>query len=117
MAGQVKVLQVERVIPSLIEVVRIEPPLANLEFDDKHRRPGEEDRIDAAADSWDVELEKHAPVDAGERRLEYCDLADPGVSLRGFHGKGTPLRQRPQDRLSSLSDEVVHARRVVGGRH
>ncbi len=65
-AGQVKVLQVERVVPCLIEVMGIELSLAHLELDDEHGRSGDEHRVDPAADSRDVELEEHAPLDAGD---------------------------------------------------
>jgi hypothetical protein len=67
------------------------------------------------SNSRDVELEEHAPVDAGERRLENPDLTHPRVSLRRFHGKSALRGQRPEDRFRRLSNEVGHTGGVISG--
>jgi hypothetical protein len=57
--------------------------LTDLEPDHDHGGPGDEDCVDSAADSWDVELKKHRAVAAFEGCLEHRDLTDPRVALCG----------------------------------
>src|SRR5687767_953371 len=88
LAGEVKVLQVECVVPHLIEIVGVDASLTNLKLDHEHRGPANDNRINAATDSRDVKLEENASVDVGQRGFEDCDLTHPGVSLSWVHCKG-----------------------------
>ena len=61
MTGLVKVFQVQRIVPNLLDRRSLECFLAYLEFDHENNRPNNQDRIDPPAHAWDVEFQKHTP--------------------------------------------------------
>ena len=54
-----KILQVESVVPNLINRCAIECLLADFEFDRKDHWPDNESDINAATHSWNVELKEN----------------------------------------------------------
>ena len=58
MAGLMKILQVERVIPNLINGRSIKRFLADLELNRKHNRSDEQNGINSTSHAWDVELKE-----------------------------------------------------------
>jgi hypothetical protein len=72
--GFVEVLEVQRVVPDLIQIGAGELLLADLELDHEHHRPGHDNSVNALAHARDVELQEQRPFESLERRLEDGDL-------------------------------------------
>jgi hypothetical protein len=80
-ARSVKILQVQCVIPHLVLVCDPKSMLADLELDHDHRGPGDQNRIDPAADSRDIEFKEDRAHALAEGGFEHGDLAKPSVPL------------------------------------
>src|SRR5690606_19759462 len=76
-ATAVKILQVQRIVPSLIDVSGVESHRADLEFDGHDDVAGKHYSINAVADTRDGELEEEMSVSAAQRRLQQLDLFKP----------------------------------------
>jgi hypothetical protein len=61
-ARLVEVLQVERVVPRLVERGALDPPLADLELDHHNDFAEQQHRIDASTHAGDRELEEDTAV-------------------------------------------------------
>lgn len=57
MTREMKILQIERVVPRLINIRRLKDFLATLEFHRKHNGTHNNDRIDPRAESRNIELQ------------------------------------------------------------
>ena len=118
MAALVKVLEVERVVPDLIDVGSSVVRFADLEFDGEDGGAGDQDSIEAAANAGHDELEEEGAVHADESGLQDQDLKQPGIPLGGLHREAAVRSQRADDffrrRRQQLSDVcgVVGVRRL-----
>jgi hypothetical protein len=82
MAPLVKVLQIECIVPNLIEVVSMEVRCTDFELDCKDRGSRDQDGIKTAADPRNNELKEQRAVYAIKRRPQDVNLGNPGVALR-----------------------------------
>jgi hypothetical protein len=57
MTGFMEVLEIQRVVPDLIDCAPLETRLADFEFDDKYHRTAHEYGIDSSTHSGNVEFE------------------------------------------------------------
>ncbi len=64
MARFVEVLEVERVVPHLVDRRTVEGLGADLELDDEHQGLDDQHHVDTTADAGDVELEVDGAVEA-----------------------------------------------------
>lgn len=80
-AGAVEVLEIEGVVPYLIDIVPEELPLADLKFDRENQSSGYDDRVDATAEAGDVELHEDVPVEPGDGIAEYLNRLRPRPAL------------------------------------
>ena len=67
MARRVEVLQVESVVPCLLEVRAPELPLTDLELDRDHSSARDDHRVDSRPEPGDVELEVEPAGVTGQR--------------------------------------------------
>ena len=109
-----KVLQVERVIPDLVYVVARKLGFAHLELDREDCCTGNEGRIEAAAETRNVEFQEDGTFDTGECALEQRNLVKPGVPLAGLHSKGAVACDFPKDLLWGSLEKCRYIRRIVG---
>ena len=65
-ASLVKVLEVQRVVPNLINGRTRKACVTDLEFDSEDNRPNQKDYIDPAADPRDAELEEDLAAQSSE---------------------------------------------------
>ncbi len=61
-----KVLQIESVVPNLIDRRPIERLLADFEFDSEDNRPNHQHHINPPPHAWDVELEEDRASETDE---------------------------------------------------
>ena len=101
MAGLVKVLQVERVIPHLIERSAEELDGPDLELEDDDEGTDQQDSINASPHARDAEFEEERPAKAFQLRPERRDLGHPGISF---------CRLDIARRVGELTQDLVHGR-------
>src|ERR1043166_312604 len=77
-----EVLEIECVVPHLVECLPSVLALSRLELDRKHYSSGNNDSIDPAAKSRHIELEVEVAVDPCERNLQDLDRFFPSAALR-----------------------------------
>ena len=70
----VKILEVQGVIPHLINCCPIKRRFSYLKFDDKNHRTNENDCVDPPAHSWNIELQIQRACQANEAVLKEKDL-------------------------------------------
>src|SRR4029453_3425028 len=81
----VEVLEVQGIVPDLVNVVSRERFGANLEFDHEENWSGNQYRVDPAPDTRDDELEKDGSFEIWEGCLENVNLLRPRISLGQLH--------------------------------
>lgn len=110
--GLVEVLQVQRVIPHLIDVLRRESPLPDLELEDKDRPAQDDHGIDAPTQTGNDELEKQMAADlrAGQRRPKVIDLVPPRIALRQIDVELAARGQAPKNALAGGTKECCDRR-------
>jgi hypothetical protein len=123
-AREVEVLQVEPVVPGLMQRLGGEPLLAALEFDREDRGSGDDDGVDPAAETGNVELEVEPAGQPTERCAEEIDLHLPSGALHrlervvriGGHQRAEDLprrrREKVRDRGSKVGRAGAHRRRI-----
>jgi hypothetical protein len=79
--GAVKVLQIQSVIPNLVQVVAKKFGFANLEFDWTYRGTGDEDCVETSSNSRNVEFQENSSLNADQTCLKELDLRNPGITL------------------------------------
>jgi hypothetical protein len=82
MAAFMKVLEVETIVPCLVEVGTAIIVLSYLELDRHYCAAPDHDRIDATPESRDVELQIEPALKAHERALKEGYFFHPGLPLR-----------------------------------
>src|SRR5437899_11872071 len=97
MTRLMKILEIESVIPNLIDCRTIEYFLTDFEFNREHGWPAHEHHVNASAHSRNVELEEDRSGKPGELRTKEFDLREPSVSLRGNQSKFAVKRELTQD--------------------
>lgn len=110
--GLVEVLQVQRVIPHLIDVLRRESPLPDLELEDKDRPAQDDHGIDAPTQTGNDELEKQMAADlrAGQRRPKVIDLVPPRIALRQIDVELAARGQAAKNALAGGTKECCDRR-------
>ena len=81
MTRRVEVLQIEPVVPDLINGASIKSFRTNLELQHKDDWPNKQYRIDPCAHSRDVELQQNRSINPLETGFQKPDLCYPGISL------------------------------------
>jgi hypothetical protein len=94
MAGLMEVLQVEPVVPCLVEGVRRKALLTALELKREDRRTGHQSRINATSQARHVEFQEERPIDVGEYHSKDADLFFPGAALLSVQGPCTSAMAR-----------------------
>ena len=102
-ARLVKILEVQPVIPDLIDRRTIKRFLADLKFDCEDHRPNHENGIDASAHPRNVELEEDGSREASELRAEKFDLREPRVRWVGIKAKSQFRASSPKTASSVAS--------------
>ncbi len=106
MARLVKILEVQPVIPHLIDGRTIERFLADFEFDCEDHRPDNENGIDTPSHSRNVELEEDGSGETDELRAQKFDLREPCVSLSGDQGEVAVSRKLAQHSFVSRIEKL-----------
>src|SRR5687767_9003129 len=107
-----EVLQVERVVPHLIDRRAIEQRIANFELQYEYDRTDQQHHINAATHSRDAKFEKDAAGQADEVGLQQPNLLKPRLSLRREHGEAAVSDQTPDDVIGVHNYEFGN-RRVI----
>ena len=93
-----EVLQVERVVPHLIDVGAAVLPLADLELQDKDSGADNNYSVYAAAEARDYVFEEKMPGNAREGGLQQRDFCEPSIALSGLDRVLTGLGDAADDR-------------------
>src|SRR5213595_1529015 len=94
-----KILQVEAIIPNLIDCRAIERFLSDFEFNREHNRPDDENDINPPPHSRNVEFEENRSETSDELRPKKFDLSEPSVALRRDQRKIAIERELTQNRF------------------
>src|SRR5947209_6216465 len=81
MAGLVEVLQVQSIIPHLVQSGTVKNDVPYLELDDENNPVDQENGVDAPTHARDAELHKDGAGQPAELALQQADLFQPGISL------------------------------------
>lgn len=81
MARFVEVLEIERVVPDLVDRGPVEGLGADLELDDEHHGLDDQHYVDTTTDAGDVELEVDGAGEALQLRTQNLNLLLPGDDL------------------------------------
>src|SRR3990167_5081935 len=106
-----EILEVESVIPDLIDGRAIKVGLPDLELQNDHERACQQHDICSATKAWDRQLKVDAAV--GNQfwwecqRLQYLNLCTPGVALSKLNIALRRPQQRPQNGIDVLCKEVA----------
>ncbi len=107
MAGLVEVLEVQCVVPDLVDRRAIERFRANLEFDDEYQRLANQNDVDPSADAWNVELEENLSFETEQSRLKYGQLLSPSEHLIGLGLLRVARDERSKNSIDVPLGEVV----------
>ena len=108
----VEVLEIERIVPSLVQVVPVVIDRAALELDREHGRAGDPDRIDSTPEAGDIELQKQRSDAAHQGSLENVDLASPRIALLGLDGALTSACEPAENGVRRHRQELGNRRPV-----
>jgi hypothetical protein len=114
MASFVKVLQIESIIPYLLESGPVEHRVANLELDDEDYRADEEHRVNSPPHARDAELHEDPTVQANGVSLQEGDLLQPGVPLGRQNGIIAVCCQPAEDGVRACLEEFSDRGRIPG---
>lgn len=108
MACAVKVFQVQRVIPNLIDVRGGKFPGADFKFDDADNAAQQQNDVCALAHARNRKLEKYAPATAVRRkkRSEQSDFSEPRVPLLRRELKRIRRGERAENRVVGFFEKV-----------
>ena len=82
MAGLMEVLEIERVIPDLIDVGSVKFGLAGLEFKDEDHAVNENNSVDAFAEARYDEFQENIAICERSKRLpKHTNFYEPSISL------------------------------------
>jgi hypothetical protein len=109
-----EVLEVQSVIPRLVPVGEMILTLAALELDRKDRRARDQNGVDTAAESWDIELEVEGTGQALQGGGEGLDLLLPGIALLRIEREWIGGRQPANHLVRMRGEKLAHRRTVVG---
>ena len=115
MAPGVKVLQVESVVPGLVEVRGAELRFAALELDREDGRADDENGVDAAAEARHLELEEQRSRKSLERGLEELDFRLPRAALAQIDVESARRCQVAENGLGTFGEEGRNRCGVVRG--
>lgn len=103
----VKVLEIERVIPHLIDRSFTVQRLAHFELDGEHDAGSQEDHVDAPPHAGDAEFEIDRALEGAQPFAQKIDLNEPRVFLRQYVVEATVLRDRAENRFSRCRAEII----------
>jgi len=107
MARLVEILQVESVVPNLLDGGTVEILLPDLELNDHDRGANQQHRINSAAEAGDCELEKDRATEPRQGVLQYDNLLYPGFALGLLQVVPAGEGQPPDDRVRFGSEKFV----------
>ena len=110
-AFPMEVLEVECVIPDLIDCLSMVGAFANLEFQDEDTTSRDDNCVDATSDTRHIEFQAEISINSLKGVLKNDDLIFPCSGLSGSDGKNARmgkfsqnvivvLRKKSRDRLS-----------------
>ena len=76
-----KILQIERVIPDLLNRGSVKRVRANFEFHDEHNGADDDHRVDPAPHSWNAEFKEDATLKSVQGIKEQSNLDQPRIPL------------------------------------
>lgn len=116
MGRLVKILQVQCVVPHLINRVPMKPLLTDLELNNKNKVIDDQDHINPTTDARQYELKKYVASAAvrHQSRLQHSNLFLSGTQLGRFNSATTTARQRPADCISRRIEKRVNRCLIVG---
>src|SRR5689334_12946120 len=77
----VEILQIQRIVPSLVQRFATKLALANLELEDEHDRSDQDHGINSTPHSGNAELQEQRALETPEALLQYFDFGNPGQFL------------------------------------
>lgn len=116
MAGAVEILEVQRIVPRLVDGVAVELLFADLELDGKDHSVRQNDGVHPAAKAWNVELKKDMALVAPERILQDLDGLRPSARLRRVNReKPAGLGELSDQCIDRFREEIADTAAVLGG--
>lgn len=111
-----EVLQIERVVPDLVNVSTIEGLCANLELDDEDRVIKQQHSVDPLAESWNHKFKVYpSPATIRRQRLtKDADFCEPSITLRDVNRELPYSRHSPKNEIDWVTEEHLNRRSVVG---
>src|SRR5437764_2731049 len=107
MTALMKVLQIERVIPNLIDRRAIERTCANLELNHENDAGNQQHDINPPSHPRNAELKEDRAAQSAKALAQELNLRHPRIPLRLKHRKGAVLRESAENRLGGVRAEVV----------
>ena len=114
MARLVKVLQVERIIPNLVDRSAIERAIADLKLQYEDDRVDQENGVNPPAHPGYAELQEERAIQSHELALQQADLFQPGVSLRRNYGEVAVGCEPSYDGVGIRTKEFRNGRAIPG---
>src|SRR5215471_9214087 len=111
--GAVKVLQIQSVVPNLVQMIAKEFGFANLEFYWTYRGTRDEDRVNTCSDSRNVEFQENRSLDSDQICLKELDLGNPGVTLIRIDRERAVRRDLSQDSPPVGGEKGRNVSRVI----
>src|SRR5439155_17175280 len=116
MACLMKILQIQSIIPLLIQRCAVKGLFPDLELNNKHHGSNQEHCINAPPHSWNVKLQKDGAWHAIETSLEKADLCEPGIPLCWEQREVTVAGKPPNDRIRVGLEKLTYGSRIPGPR-
>ncbi|HOU88242.1 MAG TPA: hypothetical protein PLC23_11305 [Verrucomicrobiota bacterium] len=106
-------LQIEGVVPDLVDIITREVALTNLELDDENNCALNEHDVDAASHSGNVEFEEQSAAEAKQGRSQKIDPMEPSIALGRLNSPFAVRYQCAQHCLAACSKERLHSIGVI----
>ena len=105
MTPEVKVLQVQCIVPRLIQCMPRKLPFPYLKFHSEDHRPGNHHRIHTTSDPWNYKLQKQMTINPCKPFPQDSNLFHPGIPLREIDCELCTLRHLSQHLFISGDEE------------
>ena len=116
MTGLVEILEVQRVVPRLVDRGSVKRRPSNLKFDDENNWANQENGIDPAPHARNCEFQEQPPAQTNETRLQEVNLRIPRITLRWKNCELPTDHQSSEDRVRRCLKEFCYGGVVPSSR-
>jgi len=111
-----KVFQIKRIVPNLIDRIFAKLFFANFEFQDEDGAFSDYHSVDATSDSGDIKFKAEESINTPQRFFQDVDFFEPSIALFDIHGKLPVDTDLPNHFLIGLPQEYSDLLSIVSAR-